>query len=538
MNDVKRSLAPRIGRVATLAVAAATVFGAHACSSGSDSAGAGGYGGLGGSGGFGAADASLPSGGSGAVIPSAGGAPGAGGFTSSGGASSGGFTASGGAASGGTASGGAASGGTSSDGAASGGASNGAGGTASGGAASGGTTSGSDGGDAGGAASGGAGGAPPDCVPSGINLDPSSFPQCPMCMGQSARCLPNNLVMSIAPNELRQLAACDKDTVCVPDVFITSLGKYDPPTCSSISGGAGRCLSTCIGAVQSLGTFLPKATCGDGEKCAPCIDPRDGTDTGACSLQCDTGPKEPAPVFAKCCTDQSGLCVPPEILEPIQAKALAQDTCGTGAVCAPAKFADSTFHPKFCASVAGAEGRCLSSCVDLVKRNAELLPKDVCDTGELCAPCTDPRTGELTAACTLNGDAPTKPPVVFRTECCDGKGLCVPQTAVPARYTKLLPVEICGDADGGGAGYVCAPKLKLNDLSAPLPKCQATLFGIPVPAGDPNQFGACIPQCIADAQIAANPLYGAALAQSDCMDGWVCAPCVNPLDQTRTGACD
>jgi len=85
---------------------------------------------------------------------------------------------------------------------------------------------------------------------------------------------------------------------------------------------------------------------------------------------------------------------------------------------------------------------------------------------------------------------------------------------------------------------VCAPKEKLNDINAKFAQCVAMLLGVEVPVSDPAHFGGCIPKCIADAQIAANPLVGAGIAQSNCPAGYMCAPCVNPLDQTRTGACD
>ncbi len=382
------------------------------------------------------------------------------------------------------------------------------------------------------------------CAPAGTMVDPSMFTECPTCIGKAAHCVPTSIVQTTAPGQVSQLTPCTPtadgstpETLCVPDVLIRTLGKYDPPDCASIGGGAGRCLSECIGAVANLGTFLPKSTCADGEKCAPCADPRTGADTGACSLQCDTGPKEPTVIFAKCCSDQSGLCVPPDIVDATQAKALAQDSCTAGNLCAPAKFADPTFHPQVCDSVGGAEGRCLSKCVALVAKNESLLPAGGCGANELCAPCTDPRTAELTGACSLNGDSPKKPPVLFDKPCCATTGLCVPKSAVPANFASMVPVDVCA-GDGGGADWVCAPKIKLNDITAKFPKCQVLLAGIPVPAGDPNQFGGCVPKCIADAQIAANPLTGLGLAQSDCQAGWMCAPCINPLDQKRTGACD
>jgi hypothetical protein len=351
-----------------------------------------------------------------------------------------------------------------------------------------------------------------------------------------AHCLPKSVVASVAPDQVAQLEACNDTDVCVPDVLIETLGVYDPPDCSSIEGGAGRCLSVCIGAVANLGSFLPQATCAEGELCAPCTDPRTGQDTGACSLACDTGPTEPKVVFPRCCEGGIGICVPPEMVDETQRNALGQDTCAAGKLCAPEKLADPTFKPVACTSIADAEGRCLSTCVKLVADQADLLPQSTCPQGELCAPCTDPRTGELTGACAINGDAPTKPPVIFDSECCAGTGLCVPQTAVPDKYRSLLPPEDCPTLEA--AGWVCAPKVKLADLNAQFAPCQVLILGIPVPATDPNHIGACIPQCIADAQIASNPLTALGLAQSDCQAGYVCAPCVNPLDGLRTGACD
>jgi hypothetical protein len=373
------------------------------------------------------------------------------------------------------------------------------------------------------------------CAPPATPLDPSTFPPCPNCADKPAHCVPTTLVSTMAPDQVSQLLPCDETSVCVPDTFISTLGTYDPPPCTSINGGIGRCLSVCIGAVASMGSLLPQDVCVEGEVCAPCTDPRNGEVTGACSMPCDTGPQEPAVVFSRCCADQSGICVPPSLVDETQKQALAQGECAEGELCAPEVFADASFVPATCTSVAGAEGRCVSTCVDLISKQAELLPQDICAAGELCAPCTDPRTGELTGACALNGDAPTQAPVIFDQECCGTTGICVPLSAVPEQYSEMLPADTCTSA---GADWVCVPKIKLQDMSAKFPTCQVLLAGIPVPAGDPNQFGACIPQCIADNQIEGNILLALGLAQSDCDSGWACAPCVNPLDQTPTGACD
>lgn len=356
-------------------------------------------------------------------------------------------------------------------------------------------------------------------------LDPSQFPECPMCMGRAAHCLGKDLVNTVAADQLENLAECDSDNVCVPDVLIQTLGNYDPPVCESLEGAAGRCLSTCIGRIAGIASFLPQDNCGDDELCAPCVDPRTGEDTGACNLGCDTGPHEPSVVFDRCCDDDSGICVPPEILDERQAKALAQGPCDSGKVCAPELLSEADYIPPTCESVAGAEGRCLSTCVGLVQKESALLPQDTCDADQLCAPCYDPRTGEETGACTINGDEATEDAVVFDTECCGTTGLCVPGAAVPDQFVGLLPQDAC---DAEGADWVCAPKVKLNDLEAALPSCTA---------GTGNA-GACVPECIADKQIAEDASRSSWFSQDTCDAGWTCAPCEDPSSGTKTGACE
>lgn len=408
-----------------------------------------------------------------------------------------------------------------------------AGGTAGG--ASGGTTAttgGTSSGTANGASSGqSSGDPPPECANPGQSpIDPTALPECPMCTGQAAHCLGKSVVMSVAPDQLSQLAECDADNVCVPDELITTMGNYDPPPCDSIGGGAGRCLSVCIGQVADMGDFLPQASCADGQKCAPCTDPRTGENTGACDLNCDTGPHEPSVVFDRCCEGDIGMCVPPDLVPETQRDALTQQTCPDGSLCAPEVLADSSYIPPTCTSVAGAEGRCLSTCVGMVADQADLLPQDTCPDGQLCAPCYDPRGGADTGACTLNGDMPTQDPIIFDTECCATTGLCVPSSAVPEKFSALLVQDNCGSE---GADWVCAPKVKLNDINAKFQSCTPTVLGIP---GMPGT-GACIPDCIAEDQ-KMQGLNALGISQSDCPAGWQCAPCTNPLDMTSTGACD
>ena len=44
--------------------------------------------------------------------------------------------------------------------------------------------------------------------------------------------------------------------------------------------------------------------------------------------------------------------------------------------------------------IAGAEGRCLSTCLPAIASEAELLPQSVCPTGTRCAPCYNPTAAD------------------------------------------------------------------------------------------------------------------------------------------------
>jgi hypothetical protein len=139
---------------------------------------------------------------------------------------------------------------------------------------------------------------------------------------------------------------------------------------------------------------------------------------------------------------------------------------------------------KTCASIAGAEGRCVPRCVTPVQDIIQYLPADVCTPAEVCAPCFDPRTGASTGVCT-NGCAPgeecpagcdpgpTQPPVVFQ-KCCpvaapadagrdsgvDGgklnTGMCVP----PAVVDSVTPgaAALFSSAGCDTPGYLCVPQ--------------------------------------------------------------------------------
>jgi hypothetical protein len=292
----------------------------------------------------------------------------------------------------------------------------GSGGTSSGGAASGGTsgTGGSTGLGAGVTITVCAGQSPP-------NIPPDSFPSCTPIAGCAvSRCVPINALPANVPAKL--LGPCgDGKSVCVPDEYIKTYGEFQTKQCKSILGAEGRCISTCVPQVNGLMDALPKDVCGEAERCAPCVNPNDGTDTGACTQGCDTGPsaetKAKPIVFQTCQTN--GVCVPQDI---VPAALLARLTVLTGTgctdtttVCAPVKKTQNLKY-NFASCVPGsfaaigapntdASGTVTQwgGCVPawLAGGEAAFLAQQTCATGELCAPCHDPLTPDPTVPIAL-----------------------------------------------------------------------------------------------------------------------------------------
>lgn len=371
--------------------------------------------------------------------------------------------------------------------------------------------------DAGGAAppDAQASGLPAECrAPQATPFDPTLLPVCPSCAG-GARCVPRVLLGARSPAVLEQLAACDAQSVCVPDPILTSLGFYNPQRCESLNAAEGRCLSECLPAVASQRDILPQAGCDAHERCVPCFHPLDGKPTGACAMPCDPGPSDPTPrLFPSCCGD-AGACLPMSLIPEDQRALLGRDSCeAEDSLCTPHLLRDSEMRPASCNSVAGAEGRCLPTCLPTVAARAANLPQDSCADGEVCTPCVDPFTGADTGACRLHGDAPAREPRVF-AQCCGGVGACVPAELVPASDAQRLSRAECGDA-----ASLCVPRAFLDEAHVPA-SCRSLA----------DAEGRCLPACLLGS-------YGEVpLPQGSCADGELCAPCYNPVDGSETGAC-
>jgi hypothetical protein len=333
------------------------------------------------------------------------------------------------------------------------------------------------------------------------------------CCGDQGSCVPSSVVPEADQSLLGTDTCTGADRLCAPDALASS--TYIPPTCRSVIDAEGRCLASCIPQIEAQASLLPQDTCADGELCAPCYDPVGGGTTGACERNGDEPTEDPV-LFDECCNTE-GSCVPTEILSEAQQGALGQDSCEEDFLCAPKVFAGPGLRAETCESIGGAEGRCLPECVPMVAARADQLPKDICEDGQLCAPCYDPISGEDTMACSQNGDSPTQAPYTF-PECCGGIGVCVPDSLVSEEQQELLGTDTCT-----GDGILCAPRALTEPGAQPAP-CRSF--------GSQDREGRCLAACIPQIADRADQLR-----QETCDAGELCAPCYDPVNGEDTGAC-
>lgn len=232
------------------------------------------------------------------------------------------------------------------------------------------------------------------CPYKGTPIDVSKFPAC----GSGGRCVPTTAV----PADLRsRLDAC-AGGLCAPEKSVANMGNYLPPTCQSVGGAEGRCLSTVVKDVAEKKGLLQQGSCDANELCAPCFSPIDGSDTGACrSVSCDA-PKTKAKPLTACC-EGKGKCVPIEAVSSDLRERLDSKGCSAGAeLCAPSEDIGRTTKRPTCNGsmmlMGSYKGACVSRCTSLGLKGL-FLDQATCDGDHVCAPCTDPLSGESTGAC-------------------------------------------------------------------------------------------------------------------------------------------
>ena len=379
-------------------------------------------------------------------------------------------------------------------------------------------------------------------------MDPATLPACGAAVcadSPNAHCVPADKVPA---NVAAQLAQCsDGASYCVPDSFIRS-GGAAPPTCKSLNGADGVCLSVCVPQVKQYESLLPQDSCAADERCAPCINPLTNMPSGACDIGkatgCTTGGSTPsgsAPPPAPMCpylgpplVDVSTLpacgdgahCVAASLVPAAMASQLAPCAAPATGLCAPDVFIQSAgnYIPKSCASLDGAEGRCLNVVIPQVKAQAAQLTQDICQTYEKCVPCYSPIDGKDTGACGLSCDpGPQKPKVLFQA-CCTlnnaPQGKCVPKTVIPMSLQANLDNDVCTNQDTD----LCVPTENLDPNFKPKACTGQGLIG--------GQYtGVCLSKCL---KFGFFQQLG--ISQGSCDDLHDCAPCTNPLTGQPTGA--
>ncbi len=383
--------------------------------------------------------------------------------------------------------------------------------------------------------------------------DPGTLPKCACAKGGAARCVPKARVPS---NVSAALDTCTDGGggFCVPDKLVAS-GGAAPKTCNS-AFGEGRCMSLCVPQVAQNASLLTRGendVCDQDERCVPCLNPlKNNEPTGVCDIgkpapKCDTpstsspdsggggtsqplacpytGPPVVDPAKVPACPGASGVhCVPGNMVPPAAQAMLA--TC-SGGFCAPDRSiaAGGNYVPKTCSAIAGAEGRCLNASLPPIAAQKSLLQKDVCDEGELCAPCYDPLDGKASGACSsVSCDAPKQPAKTF-TGCCNEQGTtrakCIPTSLVPQSEQGNL------DDDNGTCtkgAELCVP----NEMLQPNFKGPACT-GSTLLTGD--YTGVCLSDCLHFGF-----LQSLGISRGSCQQGFECAPCTNPLTGQPTGA--
>ncbi|MBI4703179.1 MAG: hypothetical protein HY744_18840 [Deltaproteobacteria bacterium] len=389
--------------------------------------------------------------------------------------------------------------------------------------------------------------ADPGCEgPLGPPRDPAGLPACCPTHG-GAHC-----VAEVPADMKAMVAACASGGFCVPDAFIATGGVFQPAQCSSIDGAPGVCLSLCIPEVEKVAALLPQGPCAASERCVPCISPLDNKPTGACDAGFSCGdplpgsddpgggsggadpgadpdkcPHEGPPVldpaaFPACPECGGGHCLDKQLVPADFQDQLA--ACDGKSLCVPDAFIESggNFIAQSCTSMGGLEGRCLSTCLPEIAAQASKLPQDNCPNGQRCAPCYGPFDGAPTGACSLSCDpGPSSPAPQPAPKCCHDLGYCVLPSVLPADKVEYFDDDDCPDDP---EGLLCVPEIFTQGPYQPQ-SCTTSSYGP----------GGCLPDCLAPVDHLA---FFGILKQDGCPEHFVCAPCVDPMSNQPSGACE
>lgn len=186
---------------------------------------------------------------------------------------------------------------------------------------------------------------------------------------------------------ITDLPDCGGGQICVPDEILEANGDKLKPCTFMIDNKPGACVSLLVQELaahkdQMLPDVCDKAT----ERCAPCVDPRDGKDTKLCEPigvhegACTGGKGSRAPT----CCHGAGVCMNESGVPEENRGDMTRDTCGNGKVCAPAAMVSG--DPDKC-TLYGIEGVCIDVCFAKMLGPTVKVARGQCRPTEVCMPC-------------------------------------------------------------------------------------------------------------------------------------------------------
>lgn len=190
-----------------------------------------------------------------------------------------------------------------------------------------------------------------------------------------------------ATTSIANLSACAGGTdVCIPDKVLTANGGRLKSCKFFVGDKPGACMSLLIPDLNAHKDEIKQDVCEADERCAPCIDPRDGTDTHICDLigvyvdKCKGGPGAQE---ASCCHGQ-GVCLNAEAVPEGSRDKMSRDVCKSAKLCAPVAMVDG--NPQHCSALA-LSGVCIDVCFAKMMGPSAPVMRGGCGPTSVCLPC-------------------------------------------------------------------------------------------------------------------------------------------------------
>jgi hypothetical protein len=173
---------------------------------------------------------------------------------------------------------------------------------------------------------------------------------------------------------------------CIPDKVLEANGATLKSCKFFIGDKPGVCMSTILKDVAAHQDELKQDACDADERCVPCINPLDGTETHACDAtgvyedDCKGGA---AAQQDSCCHGQ-GVCISPDAVPADSRGDMSPDICSGGQMCAPAALVDGT--PEHCTAL-GLSGVCIDICFARMLGPSAPVLRGGCSPTAVCLPC-------------------------------------------------------------------------------------------------------------------------------------------------------